>query len=110
VLGMVEGLRHGREDLEAQGLPEVNSGTVGLHDCVELNAVVARSAGPVHDVPSQCPPNPASLVPRIDHEAARRPARIDAAVTDFWLEMSCSKHCLSTVDTQYLARAPGGIL
>jgi hypothetical protein len=41
VFGVVEGLGDGGEDLETQRLPQVDRGSVGLHDRVELDAAVA---------------------------------------------------------------------
>src|SRR2546423_5883604 len=69
---MVEGLRHGREDLEAEGLPEAYRRGVGLHHRVELHAVVAGGARPPHHVLAQRPAHPVALVRRVDHEARGR--------------------------------------
>ena len=63
VLGVVERLWHGGQDLEAERLPQVHRAVIGFDDGVELDAVVASVAGPVDQVPSQCPADSAALMP-----------------------------------------------
>lgn len=78
MLGVVECLRDSGEDLEAQRLPQVDGGAVGLNDRVELDAVVTGGASPVEDVAAQRSTYSSTLVIWVDHEAARRDVRSSA--------------------------------
>ena len=69
VLGVVEGVWDGGENLEAQRLPEMHSRVVGLDYRVELDAPLAAGPGPIEDVSAQGPPYSLAVVIRVDHEA-----------------------------------------
>jgi hypothetical protein len=62
VLRVVEARGSRPDDVDAEGLPEVHGGLVGLDHRVELDALEASRPCPVEVVPPESSSNPATLV------------------------------------------------
>src|SRR5215467_9065682 len=75
MLGVIEGPRYRADDLEAERLPQVYGGGVGLDDRVELDARKARRAAPAQDVLPEGAAYTLTLARRIDKERRRRHVR-----------------------------------
>src|SRR4051794_23887680 len=69
VVAVVERAGDGADDLEAERLPEMYGGLVGLDDRVELDAAEACVLRPGQHVVAERPPDSATPRCRVDHEA-----------------------------------------